>query len=151
MDGLARLEVQVAEAFPRGRAIRLKTEGAFHTFYMDKAADLFRETLAGAEMQVPKIKVLSYYTGGFHGDDTDEIKERLYLQLKHPVMWDANLTTALGEGVAGIYEFGGGIGPGEAAEKRPNLEGMIKKASRSLDPKPKYVPVINAATIDAAT
>jgi [acyl-carrier-protein] S-malonyltransferase len=149
-DDLEKLEAQVAEDFPRGRAIRLKTEGAFHTFYMDKAADLFREALAGADMQGPKIKVLSNYTGGFHGDDVDEIKERLYLQLKHPVMWDANLTTAFGEGVAKIYEFGGGIGPGEAAEKRPNLEGMIKKAGRSLDPKPEYVPVINAATINAA-
>ena len=66
-------------------------------------------------------------------------------------MWDANLQTAFGEGVAKIYEFAGGIGPGEASEKRPNLEGMIKKASRSLDPKPEYVAAINQVTIEAAT
>jgi [acyl-carrier-protein] S-malonyltransferase len=148
-DDLGKLEEHVAEAFPRGRAIRLKTEGAFHTFYMDKAADLFREALAGAEMKAPEIKVLSNYTGGFHDDDVETIKERLYLQLKHPVMWDANLTTALGEGVGTVYEFGGGIGPGEPTEKRPNLEGMIKKAARSLDPRPEYVPAINAATLEA--
>ena len=148
-DDLEALEAKVAEVFPRKRAIRLKTEGAFHTFYMDKAADLFRESLAAAEMTAPEIKVLSNYTGGFHGDDVDEIKERLYLQLKHPVMWDANLTTALGEGVSKIYEFGGGIGTGGPEEKRPNLEGMIKKAARSLDPAPEYIPVINAATIAA--
>ena len=94
--------------------------------------------------------MLSNYTGGFHGDDVDEIKERLYLQLKHPVMWDANLTTAFAEGVGRVYEFGGGIGTGGPEEKRPNLEGMIKKAVRSLDPRPEYVPVINAATIAAA-
>jgi [acyl-carrier-protein] S-malonyltransferase len=150
-DDLAALEAHVAEAFPRKRAIRLKTEGAFHTYYMDKAADLFREALAGAEMQAPDIKVLSNYTGGFHDNDVDGIKERLYLQLKHPVMWDANLTTAFAEGVGKVYEFGGGIGPGEPEEKRPNLEGMIKKASRSLDPKPEYLPVINAASIAAVT
>ena len=148
---LEALEAHVAEAFPRKRAIRLKTEGAFHTYYMDKAADLFQEALAGAEMQAPGIQVLSNYTGGFHGDDVDEIKERLYLQLKHPVMWDANLQTAFGAGVGKVYEFGGGIGPGEASEKRPNLEGMIKKASRSLEPKPEYVPVINAATLETST
>ena len=51
----------------------------------------------------------------------------------------------------GTYEFGGGIGPGEPEEKRPNLEGMIKKAVRSLDPRPDYFPVINAATIAAIT
>ncbi len=146
---LESLEAMAAEAFPRKRAIRLKTEGAFHTFYMEKAADLFREALAGAEMQTPAIKVLSNYTGGFHGDDVEEIKERLYLQLKHPVMWDANLNTALADGVGRIYEFGGGIGSGGPAEKRPNLEGMIKKAVRSLDPRPDYIPAINAATIEA--
>jgi [acyl-carrier-protein] S-malonyltransferase len=150
-DDLGALEAKVAEEFPRKKAIRLKTEGAFHTFYMDKAADLFREALARAEMQAPAIKVLSNYTGGFHGDDVDEIKERLYLQLKHPVMWDANLATAFAEGVGRVYEFGGGIGTGGPEEKRPNLEGMIKKAVRSLDPRPEYIAVINAATIADAT
>jgi [acyl-carrier-protein] S-malonyltransferase len=150
-EDLGALEAHVAEAYPRKRAIRLKTEGAFHTYYMDKAADLFREALSEAEMRAPEIKVLSNYTGGFHDNDVDGIKERLYLQLKHPVMWDANLTTAFAEGVAKVYEFGGGIGPGEPEEKRPNLEGMIKKAARSLDPKPDYFPVINAATIAVIT
>jgi [acyl-carrier-protein] S-malonyltransferase len=144
---LEALEAKVAEEFPRKKAIRLKTEGAFHTFYMDKAADLFKAALADADMQAPQIRVLSNYTGGFHDTDVEGIKERLYLQLKHPVMWDANLATAFGEGVAKVYEFGGGIGPGEPTEKRPNLEGMIKKASRSLDPKPEYTPVINAASL----
>ncbi len=148
---LEKLEAHVAEAFPRKKAIRLKTEGAFHTFYMNKAADLFKEALAVADMQAPQIRVLSNYTGGFHGDDVNEIKERLYLQLKHPVMWDANLKTAFGEDVGKVYEFGGGIGPGELTEKRPNLEGMIKKASRSLDPKPEYVAAINTATLESAT
>ena len=148
-EDLGALEAHVAEAFPRKRAIRLKTEGAFHTYYMDKAADLFREALSDAEFQLPDIKVLSNYTGGFHDDDVEGIKDRLYFQLKYPVMWDANLQTALAEGIDKIYEFGGGIGPGEPGEKRPNLEGMIKKAVRSLDPKPEYVPVINATTIAA--
>ena len=149
-EDLEALEDKVAEVFPRKKAIRLKTEGAFHTFYMDTAADLFREALAAAKMRAPQIRVLSNYTGGFHGDDVDEIKERLYLQLKHPVMWDANLATAFAEGVGRVYEFGGGIGAGGPEEKRPNLEGMIKKAVRTLDPRPEYVPVINAATLATA-
>ena len=148
-EDLEALEVKVAGVFPRKRAIRLKTEGAFHTFYMDKAADLFRESLAEAEMRAPEIRVLSNYTGGFHGDDVDEIKERLYLQLKHPVMWDANLTTALAEGVGKVYEFGGGIGTGGPEETRPNHDGIINKPARSLDPAPDYIPYINAATIAA--
>ena len=148
---LEALEAAVAEKFPRKRAIRLKTEGAFHTYYMDKAAELFRAVLEEAEMSAPEIRVLSNYTGGFHDPDPAGIKERLYYQLKHPVMWDANLMTAFGEGVAKIYEFGGGIGTGEAHEKRPNLEGMIKKATRAAESEAVYTPVINRQTIEDAT
>jgi [acyl-carrier-protein] S-malonyltransferase len=149
-EDLAALEAHVAEVFPRKRAIRLKTEGAFHTSYMDKAAELFRGALAEAEMKAPEIKVLSNYTGGFHGEDTDEIKERLYYQLKHPVMWNDNLVNAFAEGIGKIYEFGGGIGPGEPGEKRPNLEGMIKKARRAAASDAEYIAAINKATLDEA-
>ena len=147
---LEALEAHVAEVHPRKRAIRLKTEGAFHTYYMDKAADLFRDALADAKMNAPEIRVMSNYTGGFHDDDVDGIKERLYLQLKHPVMWNDNLVNAYAEGIDRIYEFGGGIGPGEANEKRPNLEGMIKKATRAAGSDAVYTAAINAATIEAA-
>ena len=147
---LEALETHIAEAYPRKRAFRLKTEGAFHTRYMDTAADLFREALVGADMNSPQIKVLSNYTGGFHDNDVDGIKDRLYYQLKHPVMWNDNLVNAFAAGVDKIYEFGGGIGPGGPDEKRPNLEGMIKKASRAAGSEAVYVPAINKATIEAA-
>ena len=146
---LADLEAKVAEEFPRKKAIRLKTEGAFHTYYMDKAADLFQSALSEAEMKSPEIRVLSNYTGGFHDPEVDGIKERLYLQLKHPVMWMDNLVTAFGEGIDRIYEFGGGIGPGAPEEKRPNLESMIKKAARTAGSEAVYTPAINKATLDA--
>ena len=149
-DDLAALEAHVAESFPRKRAIRLKTEGAFHTFYMEKAADLFREVLAAAEMAPPEIKVLSNYTGGFHDADVDGIKDNLYYQLKHPVMWNDNLVNAFCEGIDKIFEFGGGIGTGEAHEKRPNLEGMIKKATRAAGSEAAYTAAINRQTIEAA-
>jgi len=149
-DDLAALEAHVAEAFPRKRAIRLKTEGAFHTYYMEKAADLFREVLGEAEMASPEIKVLSNFTGGFHDADVDGIKDRLYYQLKHPVMWNDNLVNAYAEGIDKIFEFGGGIGTGEAHEKRPNLEGMIKKATRGAGSEAAYTSAINRQTIEAA-
>lgn len=147
---LEALEAHVAEQFPRKRAIRLKTEGAFHTFYMEKAAELFRQSLADAEMQAPAIRVLSNYTGGFHNEDVDTIKSRLYYQLFHPVMWNDNLVSAFADGVDRVYEFGGGIGPGGPEEKRPNLEGMIKKATRAAGSDATYTPAINRQTLDAA-
>ena len=146
---LEALEAKVAEEFPRKKAIRLKTEGAFHTYYMDKAADLFQSALAEAEMQSPEFRVLSNYTGAFHDPEVNGIKERLYLQLKHPVMWMDNLVTAFGEGIEQVYEFGGGIGPGDPDEKRPNLESMIKKAARAAGSEAIYTPAINKATLEA--
>ena len=150
-EDLAALEAKVAEEFPRKKAFRLKTEGAFHTYYMDKAAGLFRAALADADMQVPTIRVLSNYTGGFHDDDVEGIKERLYLQLKHPVMWNDNLMTAFAQGIGSVYEFGGGIGPGEPDAKRPNLEGMIKKAVRGSEHAPAYLAAINCQSLESAT
>jgi [acyl-carrier-protein] S-malonyltransferase len=145
---LAALEEKVAEEFPRKKAIRLKTEGAFHTYYMDKAAELFRPVLEEASFEPAEARVLSNYTGGFHEDDPAKIRDGLYYQLFNPVMWHANLLTAFGEGVKMIFEFGGGIGPAETPDgKRPHLEGMIKRASKAAEYEAQYRPAINAPTV----
>ena len=149
-DDLALVETAVAEAFPRKRAVRLKTEGAFHTYYMVTAARHYRDILAGADFAPPGIGVLSNFTGGFHDGDADSIRARLFFQLFHPVLWHANLMAALTEGVNQIIEFGGGIGPGEADAKRPNLEGMIKKGMRGTGHEAGYLPAINRGTLIAA-
>ncbi len=150
-DDLEQVEAAVAEEFPRKRAVRLKTEGAFHTYYMVTAARHYRGILAAGDFAEPGIRVLSNFTGGFHENDADSIRSRLFFQLFHPVMWHANLQAALGEGIDAIYEFGGGIGPGEPEAKRPNLEGMIKKAMRGTDFEVSYYAAINRQTIEAAT
>ena len=95
--------------------------------------------------------MLSNFTGGFHDDDLDGIRDRLYSQLFHPVLWHANLMSAAEAGVTRIVEFGGGIGKGETpAEKRANLEGIIKKAFRGADNVPEYHSVINIETLEKA-
>jgi [acyl-carrier-protein] S-malonyltransferase len=109
------LEAELAELFPRKRTVRLKTEGAFHTYYMVEAARRFRPVLDEAEMGIPGCRVLSNYTGGFHEQDPGIIKARLFFQLFHPVNWIGCLETALadGDGITAFVEFGGGIGSGE--------------------------------------
>jgi len=149
-EDLARVEEAVAEAFPRKRAVRLKTEGAFHTYYMVTAAQHYRNVLDGADFDQPRLRVLSNFTGGFHEPDAASIRARLFFQLFHPVLWHANLQTALAEGVGAIIEFGGGIGPGEPDAKRPNLEGMIKKAMRGTEHEAAYFAVINRQSLEAA-
>ena len=147
---LEQVEAAVAEQHPRKRAVRLKTEGAFHTYYMVTAAQHYRGVLKEADFATPGIGVLSNFTGGFHDPDPVAIRARLFFQLFHPVLWHANLLAALAGGVDTILEFGGGIGPGEADAKRPNLEGMIKKAMRGTEHEAAYFPVINGHTLRAS-
>jgi [acyl-carrier-protein] S-malonyltransferase len=145
---LEALENVVSEAFPRKRPARLKTEGAFHTYYMVEAARRYREVLDSASFELSSVRVLSNFTGGFHDPDPVAIRSRLFFQLFHPVMWHANLQSALAEGVGTMVEFGGGIGKGETPEeKRPNLEGMVKKTLRGTDFEVTYHAAINASSL----
>ncbi len=143
------LVTTMAEKFPRKRSARLKTEGAFHTYYMVEAARRFRGVLEQAAFSSPGFCVLSNFTGGVHDDHTDSIRSRLFMQLFNPVLWHKNLVTA-GELGAGIMiEFGGGLGKGEtAADKRPNLESIVKKTFRGSESPPAYYAVINAQSLE---
>lgn len=150
-EDLDRLEAAFQDANPKRRPVRLKTEGAFHTFYMVAAARRFREVLNAARMDEPSFKVLSNYTGVYHDPDVRQIRARLFFQLFHPVNWVGCLHTALTDGVDRVIEVGGGIGSGESpAEKRPNLESIVKKAARSAGQDVDYVPAINVDTLTAA-
>lgn len=150
-EDLDRLTEEALTHFPRKKPTRLKTEGAFHTFYMITAALHFRPVLDAAEMQAPVCRVLSNYTGAHHEPDPATIKTRLFCQLFHPVHWIGNLETAFHDGVATLIEFGGGMGSGANPEdKRPNLESMVKKALRGSDHSVHYHAAINSQTLREA-
>ena len=149
-DDLQKVENYIAEKFPRKPATRLKTEGAFHTYYMVAAAIYFRMMLDDTDFHPTEVGVLSNFSGGFHYRDAPSIRARLFFQLFHPVRWFNNLETAFREGIDKIIEFGGGIGEGEPHEKRPNLQGMIKRATRATGHTVDYIPAINLATIKDA-
>src|SRR5690606_31465072 len=68
----------LAGRFPGKRAIRLNTEGAFHTFLMVQAALEFRAVLEATPFAEPKIGVLSNYTGRLHDADAPAIRSRLF-------------------------------------------------------------------------
>src|SRR5690606_5228451 len=125
--------------------------GAFHTFLMVEAALEFRAVLEATPFAELKVGVLSNYTGLVHDADAKAIRSRLFFQLFNPVRWSACMSTALDAGVDVIVELGGGIGKGEGpAEKRPNLEGIIKKSLKSRDRQAQYLPAVNSAGIRAA-
>jgi [acyl-carrier-protein] S-malonyltransferase len=148
-EDLDRLAASMAEKFPRKRSARLKTEGAFHTYYMVEAARRFREILEKTDFQMQTFDVLSNFTGAMHESDLDSIRSRLFLQLFNPVLWHKNLVTAFEQGADVLIEFGGGLGKGTTAgEKRPNLESIVKKTFRGSDSAPAYHAVINQQTLE---
>jgi len=148
-EDLDELVKDMAERFPKRRSARLKTEGAFHTFYMVEAGKRFRKELAQTALMASDVKVLSNYSGGVHDSDAESIRAKLFFQLFNPVLWYRNLLTLQELEITRIIEFGGGIGKGETpAEKRPNLEAMIKKAYRGQNLT--YIPVINRQTLEEA-
>tara|TARA_Y100001960_G_C14751843_1_gene868934 strand:+ start:1175 stop:2164 length:990 start_codon:yes stop_codon:yes gene_type:complete len=139
------------EQFPGKRSSRLKTEGAFHTFYMISAALEFRSALGDADWQSPSVSVLSNTTGRFHDPNPDAIRAALFYQLFKPVLWHENLVYAADQGCRTILEFGGGIGKGETpAEKKPNLAGIVKKTFRRRENPPEYMGIINEQTLAQA-
>lgn len=139
-----------AEHMPRKRAVALATEGAFHTYLMVTAAREFRAVLETTEFAVPAYPVLSNYSAQPHEHDADAIRTRLFFQLFNPVNWVGCLQTAMGQEVQAFVEFGGGLGKGEGpAEKRPNLEGIIKKTLKSGGYEAEYFGAINLATLQA--
>ena len=150
-EDLEQVEQAIAEQFPRKRSVRLKTEGAFHTYYMVTAARHFRPVLDAATFKPSEVPVLSNFTGGCHEPDPVVTRSRLFFQLFHPVMWHANLQTAIAEGIDLVIEFGGGIGTGTAPEEmRPNLERMIKKTLRASGHEADYLAAINSPSVKAS-
>ena len=147
-EDLAALAECIKELYPRKRAVPLATEGAFHTYFMVKAAQLFREVLDATDFHDPSFSVLANYTGRMHESNPESIRARLFFQLFSPVRWVTCIGSAVAAGVDTFVEFGGGLGKvDDPAEKRPNLESIIKKSLRSHDHEAEYCAAINCGSI----
>ncbi|CAG0946040.1 [acyl-carrier-protein] S-malonyltransferase [Gammaproteobacteria bacterium] len=148
---LEALAAEMEQTSPRKRAIRLATEGAFHTYLMVEAARRFRETLDATPFAPPAIGVLSNYTASLHDAAAGAIRTRLFFQLFNPVDWVGCLATAMQQGISHMIEFGGGIGSGEGpADKRPNLESIVRKTLKGSNYEAQYAAAINSATLRTA-
>lgn len=144
---LEQLATDLAENYPRKRGTPLATEGAFHTYLMVKAARKFREVLSATEFSAPRYPVLSNYTARPHDPAPDAMRTRLFFQLINPVNWVGCMQWAVENGVSSFLELGGGIGRGETpADKRPNLQAMLKKYCRLTGHEAGIHAVINQAS-----
>ena len=106
-----------AAAVKGGRAVVLKTAGAYHSPFMAEASRKLVPVLADAHISAPSVPVLSNYTGRPHGSP-DEIRTAMAAQICNPVRW-TDCTTAMAASTPEAYvEFG----PGAV------LTGMLKRA-----------------------
>lgn len=101
------------------KAIALKVAGAFHSPFMQPAADAMAEVLAPVPFNAPKFPVISNVTAQPHIDG-ETTKKLLVQQVIAPVRWYQSIETLRAMGVTNWLE----VGPGRT------LTGMMKKIDR---------------------
>ena len=97
-----------------GRAIPLKVKGAFHSPFMNDAAEAFAEELAQAEVKERTVTLYSNMTAEPY---TEHVVELLSKQICHPVQWEKIIRNMIADGIDTFIE----IGPGKT------LTNMIAK------------------------
>ena len=87
--------------------------GAFHSPFMDAAADAIAAHLEGFHFGEPAIPVYANATAEVYGD----AKRLLALQVKSPVLWQKTIENMISDGFDTFIE----VGPGKT------LSGLIRK------------------------
>ncbi len=108
---LAAFEEEVAEN--RGRCMRLKVSGGFHSPFMQGAAKSLRSYLNSLDFNKPRIPVYSNVTAKEYGDAS----ELLSAQIMRPVLWQRTIENLLKDGFTDFIEVGAG----------KTLSGFMKK------------------------
>lgn len=98
------------------RAVKLNVSGAFHSPFMQEAADLFNETLTNTPFSNAHVPVLSN-TDPIPSTDSDILKKRLSRQMTGSVRWREISSQLSGLGVTQAIE----VGPGKV------LIGIMKR------------------------
>lgn len=124
-------ELQAAVKSAGGKAIKLKVSGAFHSPFMDKAAEIMREFLdKEINLNEPKIPIYSNltakpYTVGNVGlnPKAEKAKKLLSKQINSPVLWENTIRNMVEDGFDTFIE----VGPGKT------LSGLIAKIGSEIN------------------
>ena len=114
---MALLEEKINEA--GGRMLPIKVSGAFHSPYMKRAAEKFREILENTSVKTPDLTVYSNVSGKPYSDD---IRDLLARQIASPVLWEDTITNMIRKGIDTFIE----VGPGSS------LTGMIRRIDKTV-------------------
>jgi len=113
---------EALKALGAKRALKLPVSAPFHCTLMQPAALRLREMLAGLEFQVPTVPVLNN-VDVLSPSTPDEIKDALYRQAYHPVLWVQTVKTMQSRGIHTLVE----CGPGQV------LSGFTKRIAPELE------------------
>lgn len=106
------------------RFIELNTSGPFHTSYMDGVSEKLEKYFSGIEFNEPKLPIIHNFYGGFK-EDVD-IKEAMWKQVNHPVLFKSSIEELLEEDPDLIIEIGYGN----------VIKGLVRRVDRSVEVKP---------------
>ncbi len=159
----------IASFNKRIKAIKLNTEGPFHSHLMAPAAENFYEDLLNTNFSIRfsdaivHPSIISNHSANLHPliehsipDDQasfyeaieDAFRSTLYFQIFSPVLWLDSMKKAIEQEPILFIEFGGGIGKEQGPEnKRANLMSMNKKTILSDNKSIEYLASINKKTI----
>ena len=103
------------------KCVPLEVAGAFHTVLMEPAVERLAAALAAADLQRPRIPVVSNVDARPHVDPA-EIRGLLARQVVGVVEWQASMAYILSSGVRSLWE----VGPGRV------LRGLMKRIDRTV-------------------
>ncbi|MGQ9838069.1 MAG: ACP S-malonyltransferase [Cyanobacteriota bacterium] len=112
----------VCEQLGAKRAVPLKVSGAFHSRFMQAAADEFARTLETIDFQSPRVPVYSNSTATA-SRDPQVLKQALLAQMTAPVRWRETVLQMAADGIQAVWE----IGPGTV------LTGLVKRTVPALE------------------
>ena len=113
------------------RAVALAVAGAFHSPFMQSAADGLDPVLKDTPFVAPEIPVISNVNADYH-TQPDQIRNALKQQVTQPVLWQRCIERMIDDGVEAFVE----IGPGRV------LTGLMRKINRKI-------PTKNISSFDA--
>ena len=99
--------------------MRLAVSGGFHSPFMAKAAEGFREYLSSIQLSKPSIPVYSDLTADRYPDD---IITTLSQQISSPVRWTSLIRKMIEDGIDEFIE----IGPGTV------LSSLVKRIDKTV-------------------
>lgn len=104
----------------KGKAVKLAVSGAFHSPFMDSAAEAMSEYLADKELKEPSVPVYANLTAEPYSDD---FKQLISMQINHPVRWQKTIENMIAQGAERFIEVGVG----------KTLTGLIKKINADVE------------------